>query len=133
MQQLFQTLGFQKDGRKVHHCEAPQNHNVYIYDIHNTYIMIYKHNTWNVADRETTLKLMYYDTKDNLCDTMYIMYDAGTLEPWLFNLFKPFVEDDLDEEKEAEIKRISFKRIELLAFNNRYKPMQIQKQMEKEK
>jgi hypothetical protein len=112
--------------------KMPQNHNMFISNIKDTYMMVFRKQAWMLADRETTLKKIYYDIKDNLSTALDKMRNAGTIERNLERFFSPFVEDDLDEEKEAEMKRISFKQMSLLAYNCRHAPMKHYVQMEKE-
>jgi hypothetical protein len=112
--------------------KMPQNHNIFISNIKDSYMMIFRQKAWMLADREMTLKKIYYDIKENLSSALEKMRTAGTIERNLDRFFSPFVEDDLDEEKEAEMKRISFKRMSLQAYNCRHIPMKHHMEMEKE-
>jgi hypothetical protein len=113
--------------------KMPQNHNMYISNIKDSYMMIFRQKAWMLADREMTLKTIYYDIKEDLSRALDKMRSTGTIEKNLERFFSPFVEDDLDENKEAEMKRISFKKMILKAYNCRHLPMKIHSQMEKER
>ena len=124
VEKLFDMKHFSQNMQK--------NHNLYISNLRDAYMMIYDAGRWNKVNKEITLDNMYYDIKENLADAMNLMRDEDTLDISLDNLFAPFVEDDIDEEKEARIKKLSCDLMACMAYNNRHYPMKIKEDMDKE-
>jgi len=120
-------------GKKHFSSKNKDNHNLYISNLRDNNIMIYKDGTWNIANKEVTLNKMYYDTKENLADVYDRMCGDETLIPRLVHTFRWFVEDDIPENEEKVFRKKSMDDMACMAYNNREYPMEIKKQMEERK
>jgi hypothetical protein len=124
VEHLFDMKHFSKN--------MPNNHNLYISNLRDVYMMIYEAGQWNKVNREDAMDNIYDDLKENLEDAMNMMRDKNTLDISLDNLFAPFVEDGMDEEKEQRIKKMSCDLMACMAYNNRHFPTKIKGDMDRE-
>ncbi len=124
VEKLFAMKHFSKD--------MQSNHNLYISNLRDIYMMIYEAGRWNKVNKEDMMDNIYHDLKEDLADAMNLMRDKNTLERSLDNLFAPFVEDDMDEEKELRIKKVSCDLMACMAYNNRHYPMKLKGDMDRE-
>jgi len=122
----------------------PENLNMYIENMNDEYVQVYKNDRWETKSLAKELDRLYYITKDNLRDQFEVRYypenDDGTVkdeelikgEPDYFLKFQygPFVFDDLDEELESRIKKTSCEEMKLMMYNNRHAPMRHHREME---
>jgi hypothetical protein len=124
VEKLFAMKHFSED--------MPSNHNLYVTNLRDVYMMVYEAGRWNKVNKEDMMDNIYYDIKEDLADAMNVMRDENTLEKSLDNLFAPFVEDDMDEEKELRIKKVSCDLMACMAYNNRHYPMKLKGDMDRE-
>jgi len=93
----------------------PENHNVYISNIKNKYIMIYDGIKWNLQSQEETI--------DNLIDTNEFVLEQK-LEEWIENgkdypdIMRKFNRYIEKKEKDDVLNKIK-EEIKLVLFNNR--------------
>lgn len=102
--------------KKIHfNPKKPENHNIYISNIKNNYVMIYDGNKWTLKDRE--------DIINNLIDDNEVVFEQK-LEEWLENVnnypeimnkFNRYLEK---RENDVVINKIK-NEIKLILFNNR--------------
>ncbi len=102
--------------KKIHfNPKKPENHNIYISNIKNKYIMIYDGGKWNLHNQN--------DTIDDLIDTNQFVLEQK-LEEWLENgkefpeIMKKFNRYLEKKEKDDVINKIK-EEIKLVLFNNR--------------
>jgi uncharacterized C2H2 Zn-finger protein len=110
--------------------QMQENHNLYISNMRDAYMMIFRSGKWNIANKASTLEKMYYDTKDNLSSAFDKLRDEGKLDADLEKLFSWFVDEEIDEIEENKLKKISTNEMAYMAYNNRKFPMEIKKKME---
>ena len=107
------------------------NHNVYISNMRDGYMMVYNSKKWNIANREVTLKKMYYEIKENLSNAWDMMCNKNAVAPHIKSIYPRFIEHDIDDEREIRFQTASCDKMACMAYNNRKFPMKIKKQMEK--
>ena len=102
--------------KKIHfNPKKPENHNIYISNIKNKYIMIYDGKKWNLNNQN--------DTIEDLIDTNEIVIEQK-LEEWIENgkdypeIMKKFNRYLEKKEKDSVINKIK-EEIKLILFNNR--------------
>ena len=102
--------------KKIHfNSKKPENHNVYISNIKNKYIMVYDGKKWNLRDRDETI--------DDLIDNNDFILEQK-LEEWIENgknypiIMKKFNRYLEKKEKNQVINKIK-EEIKLILFNNR--------------
>jgi hypothetical protein len=110
--------------------QMQENHNLYISNMRDAYMMIFRSGKWNIANKASTLEQMYYDTKDNLSNAFDKMRNEGKLDADLEKLFSWFVDEEIDEIEENKLKKISTDEMACMAYNNRKFPMEMKKKME---
>ena len=102
--------------KKIHfNPKKPENHNIYISNIRNKYIMVYDGNKWNLSNQNETI--------EDLIDTNEIVIEQK-LEEWLENgkeypeIMKKFNRYLEKKEKDDVINKIK-NEIKLILYNNR--------------
>ena len=102
--------------KKIHfNPKKPENHNIYISNIKNKYVMIYDGGKWNLHNQDETI--------DDLIDTNEVVIEQK-LEEWLENgkeypeIMKKFNRYLEKKEKDAVINKVK-EEIKLILFNNR--------------
>ena len=102
--------------KKIHfNPKKPENHNIYISNIKNKYVMIYDGGKWNLHNQDETI--------DDLIDTNEVVIEQK-LEEWLENgkeypeIMKKFNRYLEKKEKDDVINKIK-EEIKLILFNNR--------------
>ena len=102
--------------KKIHfNSKKPENHNIYISNIKNKYIMVYDGKKWNLRDRDETV--------DDLIDKNEFVLEQK-LEEWIENgkeypiIMKKFNRYLEKKEKNDVINKIK-QEIKLILFNNR--------------
>lgn len=105
--------------KKIHfNPKKPENHNIYISNIKNKYVMIYDGGKWNLHNQDETI--------DDLIDTNEVVIEQK-LEEWLENgqeypeIMKKFNRYLEKKEKDDVINKIK-EEIKLILFNNRKAP-----------
>ena len=124
-EQLFSIKHFSK--------QNPCNHNLYISNMRDAYMMINKRGKWNIANKSVTLEKIYYDLKNDLSDAFDKMQNENTIEGKLVKSYSPFVDEVIEDEMEERFKRDSCDVMACMAYNNRHFPMEIKNQMDKKK
>ena len=102
--------------KKIHfNPEKPENHNIYISNIKNKYIMKYDGDKWNLGSQNETI--------DDLIDTNEVVIEQK-LEEWLENgkdypqIMKKF-KRYLEKKENDEVKNAIKEEIKLILYNNR--------------
>ena len=102
--------------KRIHfNPKKPENHNIYISNIKNKYVMIYDGKKWNLQSREEAI--------DDMIDTNEMVIEQK-LEEWLENgkeypeIMKKFNRYIEKKEKDEVINKIK-EEIKLILFNNR--------------
>ena len=102
--------------KKIHfNPKKPENHNIYISNIKNKYIMVYDGDKWNLTNQN--------DTIEDLIDTNEVVIEQK-LEEWLENgkeypnIMKKFNRYLEKKEKDAVINKVK-EEIKLILYNNR--------------
>ena len=108
------------------------NHNLYISNMRDGYMMIFNSKKWNLVNREVTMKKIYYAVKECLSVAWDKMRDKNTVESHIKSIYPRFIEYDIDDEREIMFQTASCDKMACMAYNNRKYPMQIKKQMEKQ-
>ncbi len=124
VEKLFAMKHFSED--------MPSNHNLYVTNLRDVYMMVYEGGRWNKVNREDMMENIYYDLKEDMDEAMDLMRDNNTLEKSLDKLFSPFLENAMDDEKELRIKKLSCDLMACMAYNNRHYPMEIKARMDRE-
>ena len=101
------------------------NQNIYITNLRDAYMMIYKAGKWNKVNKEATMSSIYNDLKGNLEDALEKMREKSTIPAELDRVVKWFWEDDLDHDRENRLKKESYINMSCNAYNNREYPMQM--------
>lgn len=104
----------------------PENHNLYISNIRDDYLMLYDGDKWTINRRDDSLEDIIYAKSDFLCKKF--MELINTMDPKDVWKFKKYMEIMDDEETMTRIK----KDLAIKLYNNRKLPMNIRKQMELE-
>ena len=117
-----------------HFCTLmQQNHNLYISNMRDAYMMIKKSSgRWDKVNKSVMLEKMYYDLKNDLSAALDHMRDEDLIESKLEKSFAPFVDDHIDDEREERLKKNSCDVMACMAYNNRHFPMEIKNQLDKE-
>ena len=102
--------------KKIHfNPEKPENHNIYISNIKNKYLMIYDGDKWTLSNKNETI--------DDLIDTNEVVIEQK-LEEWLENgkeypqIMKKF-KRYLEKKESDEVKNAIKEEIRLILYNNR--------------
>ena len=102
--------------KKIHfNPKKPENHNIYISNIKNKYIMTYDGEKWNVSNQNETI--------DDMIDSNEIVIEQK-LEEWLENgkeypdIMKKF-NRYLEKKEKDQVKNAIKEEIKLMLFNNR--------------
>ncbi len=102
--------------KKIHfNPKKPENHNIYISNIKNKYIMVYDGDKWNLSNQNETI--------EDLIDTNEIVIEQK-LEEWLENgreypqIMKKF-NRYLEKKEKDEVKNAIKEEIKLVLYNNR--------------
>ena len=120
---LFELKHFSK--------KMPQNQNMYISNIHDSNMMIYKAGRWDLVSKAITLKKLYYDLKDNLTDAFDRLQNDKTVDARVIRLFRWFVEDCIEENDEVVFRKLTYEYMSRLMYNNRKFPMEMKRLMDK--
>ena len=107
------------------------NHNIYISNMRDGYMMVFNTKKWNIVNKEVTLKKMYYEIKEILSNEWDRMRNKNAVKPHIKSIYPRFIEHEIDDEREKEFQTASCDKMACMAYNNRKFPMQIKKQMDK--
>ena len=96
--------------------QKPENHNVYIPNIKNNYMMIWDGKNWNLVNKYDIIDDMYEDNSNILIDKIEELKNIGvTLKPKALQKFKRFIE----RKEEDDIKNKIKEEIKLLLYNSK--------------
>jgi len=107
------------------------NHNLYISNMRDGYMMVFNTAKWNIVNKEVTLKKMYYEIKEILSNEWDRMRNKNAVAPHIKSIYPRFIEHEIDDEREKQFQTASCDKMACMAYNNRKFPMQIKKQMDK--
>ena len=107
------------------------NHNIYISNMRDGYMMIYNSKEWNIANRAVAMKKMYYEIKESLSEAWDVMCNKNAVPQHIKSIYPRFIEYEIDDEREERFQTASCDKMACMAYNNRKFPMKIKKQMEK--
>jgi len=107
------------------------NHNLYVSNMRDGYMMVFNSKKWNLVNREVTLRKMYYEIKEILSNEWDTMRNKNAVEPHIKSIYPRFIEYELDDEREEKFQTASCDKMACMAYNNRNFPMQMKKQIEK--
>ena len=95
--------------------KKPENHNVYISNIKNNYIMTYDGNKWNIKDRNEVIDDMLESNTNILEDKIEDWLETGKEYPEIMNKFNSYLEK---KENDVVLNKIK-QEIKFILFNNR--------------
>ena len=95
--------------------KKPENHNIYISNIKNGYIMLYDGKKWNTFNRESTINDMIEDKQSIIEEKIEDWVTKGTQYPELMKKFERY----LNKKENNEILNKIKDEIKLMLYNNR--------------
>jgi len=102
--------------RKLHfNPKKPENHNIYISNLKNNYVMIYINNKWKVKNRDETISRMIDDKQVILEKKIQEWVESGIQYPKVMAKFSRYIEKREDNDVINAIKED----IKLMLYNNR--------------
>ena len=106
------------------------NQNMYISNVRDKHMMIYRAGRWDLADKIKTLDNFYYKARDDLMAAYDKMQEKNTLGQ-LEKMCGWFMEGDYENDEEDEYRKATCAELAHLAYNFRKRPMAIKKIMDK--
>ena len=102
--------------RKIHfNPKKPENHNIYISNLKNSYVMIYINNKWKVKNRDETILRMIDDKQVILEKKIQEWVESGIQYPKVMAKFSRYIEKREEDDVINAIKED----IKLMLYNNR--------------
>jgi len=103
--------------KKIHfNPKKPENHNIYISNIKNAYVMVYNGNKWDITDRNEFLEDIIEEKTNILEDKLMEWEEKGKNYPLLLKKFNRYL-----EKREVTIVITKIKQeIKFILFNNRH-------------
>ena len=95
--------------------EKPENHNIYISNLKNGYIMVYDGGKWDTFNRDEIINNMIDDKQGLIEERIENWIEEGTKYPAIMRKFERYLEK---KENNVVIDRIK-EEIKLMLFNNR--------------
>jgi hypothetical protein len=104
--------------------DHPENHNIYIADIKNNYVLLYDGLQWNIKDRDEAIEDLIYAKSDYLS----VKFDElmHKLSPMDIKKFTNFMKNRDNDIKMKMVKTD----LKLMLYNNRHIPATLRKQLE---
>ncbi|CAH6421766.1 Hypothetical protein KVN_LOCUS452 [uncultured virus] len=115
IQEMVKALHFNKN--------RPENHNIYISNIRDNYVMIYDGNKWELRNRKETIQELFIAKKDILVDKFDELLDK--LPEHAINKFERFINDVQDD----KIKEGILEELKLMLYNNKNIPMKTKEKL----
>ena len=112
--------------------KMPGNHNLYISNMRDGYMMVFNTKKWNIVNKEVTLKKMYYEIKEILSNEWDRMRNKNAVASHIESIYPRFIEYEIDDERELLFQTASCDKMACMAYNNRDFPMNKKKQWDKE-
>jgi len=128
---IYQTIlgkGYKSVEEFVDHThfnpDHPENHNIYIADIKNNYVLLYDGLQWNIKDRDEAIEDLIYAKSDYLS----VKFDElmHKLSPMDIKKFTNFMKNRDNDIKMKMVKTD----LKLMLYNNRHIPAALRKQLE---
>ena len=102
--------------RKIHfNPKKPENHNIYISNLKNSYVMIYMNNKWKVKNRDETISRMIDDKQIILEKKIQEWVESGIQYPKVMAKFSRYIE----KREENDVINAIKEDIKLMLYNNR--------------
>ena len=102
--------------RKIHfNPKKPENHNVYISNLKNSYIMIYINNKWKVKNRDETILRMIDEKQVILEHKIQEWVESGNKYPKLMAKFSRYIQ----KREQNDVINAIKEDIKLMLYNNR--------------
>ena len=102
--------------RKIHfNPKKPENHNIYISNLKNSYVMIYINNKWKVKNRDETISRMIDDKQIILEKKIQEWVESGIQYPKVMARFSRYIE----KREENDVINAIKEDIKLMLYNNR--------------
>jgi len=104
--------------------DHPENHNIYIADIKNNYVLLYDGFQWNIKDRDDAIEYLIYAKSDYLSVKFEELMHK--LSPMDIKKFTNFMKNRDNDIKMKMVKTD----LKLMLYNNRHIPCALRKQLE---
>jgi hypothetical protein len=102
--------------RKIHfNPKKPENHNIYISNLKNSYIMIYMNNKWKVKNRDEIISQMIDDNQILLEKKIHDWVESGEQYPKIMAKFSRY----LEKREQNDVINTIKEDIKLMLYNNR--------------
>ena len=102
--------------RKIHfNPKKPENHNIYISNLKNSYVMIYMNNKWKVKNRDETISRIIDDKQIILEKKIQEWVESGIQYPKVMAKFSRY----LEKREENDVINAIKEDIKLMLYNNR--------------
>ena len=102
--------------RKIHfNPKKPENHNIYISNLKNSYVMIYMNNKWKVKNRDETISRVIDDKQIILEKKIQEWVESGIQYPKVMAKFSRY----LEKREENDVINAIKEDIKLMLYNNR--------------
>ena len=115
VQEMVKSLHFHKN--------RPENHNIYISNIRDNYVMIYDGNKWELRNRKETIEELYIAKKDILVDKFDELLNK--LPEYAIDKFERFINDEQDD----KIKEGILEELKLILYNNKNIPLKTKERL----
>ena len=115
IQEMVKSLHFNKN--------RPENHNIYISNIRDNYVMIYEGNKWELRNRKETIEELYIAKKDILVDKFDELINK--LPEYAIDKFERFINDEQDD----KIKEGILEELKLILYNNKNIPLKTKERL----
>lgn len=106
------------------HKDHPENHNIYIANIRDEYIVFFDGDKWSITDRDEKMEDIIYARSDRLIVKFKEL--SGEMDPRDVIKFEKFMKKRYDDDVMSKMK----KELTLQFYNNRYLPKRQRKKME---
>ena len=93
----------------------PENHNIYISNLKNNFVMIYGGDKWNIRDRNEVINDMIEDNTNILEDKIEDWLETGKKYPQIMKKFNRYLEK---KENDVVLDKIK-QEIKFFLYNNR--------------
>ena len=115
IQEMVKSLHFNKN--------RPENHNIYISNIRDNYVMIYDGHKWELRNRKETIEELYIAKKDILVDKFDELLNK--LPEYAIDKFERFINDEQDD----KIKESILEELKLILYNNKNIPLKTKERL----
>ena len=105
VQELLKSIHFNKN--------KPENHNIYISNMRDNYVMVFDGNKWELRDRKDTIDDLYDFKKDILEDKLDELIEK--LPDYVIRKFKRFIND----QKAGQVSNKIKEELKLILYNNK--------------